>query len=62
VGIGEGVSGDLTPHVLGRFAAAEKARLEEAISLAAAACECWVADGIQKAMNRFNRKASESAS
>ncbi len=46
---------ELADYVLEPFAAAERERVEEMIARAADACECWLAEGSQTAMNRFNR-------
>lgn len=56
VGIGRIADGrrEIVGHVLGRFAADEQKRLEEILRHAADQTECWVEDGIEKAMNRFN--------
>jgi PTH1 family peptidyl-tRNA hydrolase len=56
VGIGRTADGrrEITKHVLGRFAADEVELLDEVVRRAASQAECWVADGIEKAMNRFN--------
>jgi len=63
VGIGRrGAAGeDITGHVLGRFAAAERETAEAAVAEAADAVVCCVKEGLTKAMNRFNRKASPKA-
>jgi PTH1 family peptidyl-tRNA hydrolase len=45
---------EITGHVLGRFNAEEHKRLEDVLGRAADQAECWVQDGIEKAMNRFN--------
>jgi peptidyl-tRNA hydrolase, PTH1 family len=45
---------EITDHVLGRFDAGEIARLEKVLDCAANQVECWLADGIEKAMNQFN--------
>ena len=45
---------EITGHVLGRFDAAETARMEKVLVRAADQVECWLADGIEKAMNQFN--------
>ena len=47
---------DLTGHVLGRFAADEAALMEKVLDRAADQVECWLAAGIEKAMNQFNGK------
>lgn len=41
--------------VLGRFSKAEQQTVEDAIDIAADAVEAWITDGIEPAMNRFNR-------
>lgn len=41
-------------YVLGAFNAAEWELMEKILDRVADQIECWVADGIQKAMNRFN--------
>jgi PTH1 family peptidyl-tRNA hydrolase len=63
VGIGSGpdsVRGDLIPKVLGIFSRSEEAALETGLTQAEEACAVWVAQGISTAMNRFNRKVTES--
>jgi PTH1 family peptidyl-tRNA hydrolase len=45
---------EITGHVLGRFNAAETALLEKVLDRAAGQVECWLAEGIEKAMSRFN--------
>ncbi len=40
--------------VLGQFSRAEQREADEAIGLAVAALETWLAEGIQPAMNKFN--------
>ena len=56
VGIGRTRDGrrEITNYVLGKFGAEEKALLEKVLQRAADQAECWVANGIEKAMNRFN--------
>lgn len=48
---------DITGHVLGRFAPAERAVAKEAVATAVEAMECCLRDGLAGAMNRFNRKS-----
>ena len=43
--------------VLSPFTSRERPIIEEAIALAADAAECWIIDGPEEAMNRFNRGA-----
>ena len=45
---------DAADFVLGRFGPSDRAIVEEAIDRAAEAVECWVTDGTQVGMNRFN--------
>ncbi len=45
---------EITDYVLDRFDAAETALMEKVLGRAADQAECWLADGIEKAMNRFN--------
>jgi PTH1 family peptidyl-tRNA hydrolase len=58
VGVGRAESSaQLREHVLEEFEREELPRLVEAVGQAADAVECWVREGIQVAMNRFNRRA-----
>ena len=52
-------SADLKAYVLDRFTAAEQTLVDEAALRAADAVECWVAEGVLSAMNRFNRRAGK---
>jgi PTH1 family peptidyl-tRNA hydrolase len=45
---------DPADFVLSRFSAAERKEIDDAVARAADGVECWVADGIEVAMNRFN--------
>lgn len=55
VGVGRGdPRRDLADHVLGGFDAGEKPAVAEAIARAADASELFVAEGIERVMNRFN--------
>jgi PTH1 family peptidyl-tRNA hydrolase len=45
---------EITDYVLGRFEAGESALMEKVFGRAADQIECWLDDGIEKAMNRFN--------
>jgi PTH1 family peptidyl-tRNA hydrolase len=51
---------ELKEHVLEEFAPEELPALEEAVRLAADAVECWAAEGVLSAMNRFNRRVDAS--
>ena len=56
VGIGRTKDGrrEITGHVLGKFGRDEAKLLEKVLQRAAGQAESWAAEGIQKAMNRFN--------
>jgi len=55
IGIGRAAGArEITNHVLGKFEATESARLEKVLSRASDQIECWLDDGIEKAMNLFN--------
>lgn len=45
---------DLVDFVLAPFAAEEAEAVEKAVVSAADACEAWLAEGVEAAMNRFN--------
>ncbi|HLX95496.1 MAG TPA: aminoacyl-tRNA hydrolase [Verrucomicrobiae bacterium] len=45
---------EITDYVLSRFDRAEAALMEKVLDRAAGQAECWLNDGIQKAMNQFN--------
>lgn len=42
-------------YVTGRFRPDQQGPIEEAIEESVAACACWAAEGLQTAMNKFNR-------
>jgi len=46
---------DLADYVLSDFRKEETEDLDEMIARSADACECWIRDGIDKAMNLFNK-------
>jgi len=55
VGVGRGdPRRDLADHVLSGFDADERAVVADAIACAADASELFVAEGIERVMNRFN--------
>ena len=64
VGIGRapGAAREITDHVLGRFTAEESALLKKVLDRAADQIECWLKDGIAKAMSQFNGAAQGSES
>ncbi len=45
---------EITDYVLGRLDRAEAALMEKVLDRAASQVECWLDEGIQKAMNQFN--------
>ena len=45
---------EITDYVLARFEAGERGLMEKVLGRAADQTECWLADGIEKAMNQFN--------
>lgn len=44
----------ITGHVLGKFESAGQELLEKVLDRAAGQAECWLTEGLQPAMNRFN--------
>ena len=46
---------ELTEFVLSRFEREERPIIQQATGQAAEACEAWIKDGIEVAMNRYNR-------
>jgi PTH1 family peptidyl-tRNA hydrolase len=63
--IGVGAAGEaaaLREHVLDTFDDGEERALAPAIERAADAVECWAAEGVAAAMNRFNAKVEEEES
>ncbi|EET61101.1 aminoacyl-tRNA hydrolase [Marvinbryantia formatexigens DSM 14469] len=60
VGVGEKPAGwDLADYVLSRFSQEERQKVEEALKRAADAAVCLMTDGVEAAMNEYNRKVSE---
>jgi len=51
---------EMIDYVLSDFPAKEKKKLPLVIQEALACCEVWLAEGIEKAMNQFNRKTKEN--
>lgn len=45
---------EISGHVLGRLSGAESAVMEKVLARAADQMECWLAQGLQKAMSQFN--------
>jgi PTH1 family peptidyl-tRNA hydrolase len=52
---------DAVDHVLGRFRPAERAVIEDTISLAVQAVSVWVAHGIDVMMNQYNAPGGKSS-
>jgi len=50
---------EITDYVLSRFDRAETALMKKVLDRAASQAECWLNDGIQKAMNQFNGMVEE---
>ncbi len=59
MGIGNDRKGDLVDFVLGGFSKEDKEVLEPAVERAALAVECYVDEGIEKSMNKYNIKAKK---
>lgn len=61
IGVGPGENrerrGDLADYVLGKMGKAEKKEVEVLFSDLVELSETWIRDGVEMAMNRFNRKA-----
>ena len=62
IGIGrtESAVREITGHVLGQFSADEARMLEKVLQRASDQVECWLNDGIMKAMNQFNGVVADS--
>ena len=56
IGIGRTETGrrEITQHVLGRFDAEERDRMEPVFKRVTEQIECWLIEGVRLAMNRFN--------
>jgi peptidyl-tRNA hydrolase len=52
---------DPADYVLQPFSEDEERSLEGVTEIASAAIECWIADGITTAMDRFNRPLQEGS-
>ncbi len=51
---------DWADYVLAPFTRAEQEMFIELVPVLGDAVECWITDGIETAMNRFNRRGSQS--
>jgi len=56
VGIGNSGPMDSADYVLSRFSADERATIDKAVGMAVEAIRCWLRDGIDIAMTRYNAK------
>ena len=61
VGIGKSSSLDWKDFVLGKVGGAESDAISQAISNAADAVECMISEGIDIAMNKYNKKKKKTA-
>ncbi len=60
VGVGAPAStADLKEHVLEAFGSEEEPMIQSVVQLAADAVESWASEGIERAMNRFNRRVGK---
>lgn len=58
IGIGKVHRSSTVGFVLGRFAPDERPAAQDAVRTAAEAAECWLSDGMNTAMNRYNRRSA----
>ena len=58
-GAGLPVGGDAADFVLGKFDKREQAEMDVTIALAADAAVAWAVNGIETAMNQYNRTSSD---
>ncbi len=57
IGVGGGHPGaDVGKHVLSKFSGSERKLMDDAVAQAADAVECFLAEGLAAAMNRFNTR------
>ena len=59
VGIGRPGGGDVISYVLDGFSPEEDREVEKAVATAVEAVECYLAEGLEEAMNRFNRRKGD---
>ncbi len=60
VGIGRPEGRGAVDHVLSSGGTSERERLELSVARAAEAARCWIMEGIESAMNRFNGEPQET--
>jgi len=56
IGVGPQQEDDLADHVLGPMPRDEHRVIEDLMPTMCEAVECWMAEGAERAMNRFNRR------
>ena len=54
IGIGSSTRNEAIGHVLGRFEPEELPHVEPTVGRATEAVECWMTEGVEQAMNRYN--------
>lgn len=59
IGIGRPQYGDTVSYVLAKFSEQEREEMEPALDRAADAAACWVEQGLDTAMNRYNRRSPD---
>jgi len=59
LGIGSPGRTDVVEYVLSEFSRAEEELVGDAVAQAAEAVRCWVSDGVEETMNRFNRRTGQ---
>lgn len=59
VGIGRPSGGDVVSYVLDDFSPEEDKEVEKAVATVVEALECYVKEGLEEAMNRFNRRRTD---
>ena len=59
VGIGRPSGGDVVSYVLDDFSSEEDKEVEKAVATAVEAAECYLEEGLEEAMNRFNRRRGD---
>ena len=59
IGIGSAGGAAGADYVLSSPAAAERELIDKSIAKSVEALECWLCDGIEEAMNRFNVRGNE---
>ncbi len=60
IGIGASRPGGMVDHVLSPFSREEAATMAAAVERAADAVRCWLREGVEAAMNRFNKADDET--